>query len=324
MDDMNFYGDGYDFEREIAHGVSSFRQSARQAKKHEAMLGMLAIGRNVCFKKDGGDAPPPDPAIGRAAEMNAQISDKWLKFAEEQTAIGNKRQEVTDALSTKVINQQLAVQDQANQWAKEDRARTKTVFQPLQDDFINTAKNYDSADKQAEAASEATADVQKAADTQRQTSARQMASMGVNPASGRFAGITQANDLNTSIAAAGAANTARRTVRDKALALRADAINMGNGLASSTAAAYGIGTTAGNSAVGNNATANSSFFQNNNTMNTGFGGAMQGYANQGNILNNLYGNQLQAWNAQNQANATSSAGLGNMVGTIAGAGITAF
>ena len=42
----------------------------------------------------------------------------------------------------------------------------------------------------------------------------------------------------------------------------------------------------------------------------------------GNMLNTLYGNQVQAWAAEQQANATSSAGIGSMVGTIAGSGIT--
>lgn len=297
----------------------------RGAKKHLTALGVLAIGRNLCFGKGGGSsAPMPDPAIGQAAVKNAELGEKWLDFAKTQFDMGNARQADTDALTTKVINQQLATQDQANQWAQEDRNRTKTVFQPLQDAFIKTANEYDSPQREAQMAAEASADVQKQADTQRAINTRQMASMGVNPASGRFAGISRATDLNTAVASAGAANTARQGVRDKALALKADAINMGNGLASSTAAAYGIGTNAGNSAVGNRGAANGSFYQNGQVMNSGFGGAMQGYANQGNILSNLYGTQVSAWNAQNQANATSSAGIGSMFGTIAGAGLTAF
>jgi hypothetical protein len=148
--------------------------------------------------------------------------------------------------------------------------------------------------------------------------------MGINPASGRFAGMSRATGIDTALASAGAQNAARTMVKDKALALRADAINMGSGLPSSTAAAYGIGLNAGNSAVGNQGAANANFYQNQSIINQGYGGAMQGYANQGNILNNLYGNQVQAWSAQQQANATSSAGIGSMVGTIAGAGITAY
>jgi hypothetical protein len=151
-----------------------------------------------------------------------------------------------------------------------------------------------------------------------------MASMGINPNSGRFRAIERSADVNTAVAAGGASNAARQMIRDKGLALKADAINIGSGLPSQTATAAGIGLNAGNSAVNNQGAANSNFYQNNGVMGQGFGGAMQGYSNQGNILSDLYGNQVQAWQAQQQANATSAGGIGSMVGTIAGAGISAY
>lgn len=268
------------------------------------------------YGKGGGSAPAPDPAIGEAAKDNVALGKDWLAFAREQFAEGNKRQEVTDALNTKVVNQQLDTQTQANTWAQEDRNRTKTVFQPMEDQFVQTAQNYATPAKQEEAAAAARADVQAADALQRQSSARAMAANGVSPDSGRFAGITRAQDMNTALASAGAANNARQVVRDKGLALTADAINMGKGLASSTAAAYGVGTNAGNSAVGNNASANQSFYANTGVMGNGFQSAIGANNSAGSILNNLYGNQLQGWAAQQQANATSAAGLGSMVGQL--------
>ena len=247
---------------------------------------------------------------------NVELGKEWLNFAKEQFAEGNVRQSVTDALNTKVINQQLATQDQANTWGQEDRARTKTVFQPVEDAFVKTAQEFDTPEKQAAAAAQAKADVLANASTQQQSQQRQMASMGISPDSGRFAGITRANDTNTALAAAGAQNNARQVIRDKGLALKADAINMGKGLASSTAAAYGIGTNAGNSAVANNASGNANFFQNQAGMNTGFNGAVGANNSAGSMLNSLYGNQLNAWSAQQQANATSASGLGSMIGTL--------
>lgn len=274
--------------------------------------------------KGGGSAPAPDPQIGASAMANVELGKDWLSFAKEQFADGNERQAVTDALNTKVINQQLATQDQANTWAQQDRTRTLKTFQPVEDAFVKTAQEYDTPEKQAEAAAMAKADVIAASDQAKATGIRQMAAMGVSPDSGRFAGVTRAQDTNTALASAGAQNNARQVVRDKGLALKADAINMGKGLASSTAAAYGIGTNAGNSAVANNASANASFNANGSVMSQGFQGAIGANNSAGNILGNLYGNQLSAWNAQQQANATSSAGVGSLVGTVAGAGITAF
>lgn len=272
-----------------------------------------------CGKGGGGSAPAPDPQIGAAALKNAQLGEEWLTFAKEQFAAGNVRQDEMDDLSGKVIKQQLGTQTEQAKWALEDRTRYKDVFQPLQDEFIETAENYDSPERQAQVAAEAKADVLKSADTQTQINQRQMASMGISPASGRFAGITRADATNTALASAGAQNVARTGLRDKAIALKADAINMGNGLPSQSAAAAGLGLNAGNSAVGNRTAADGGYFQNRNVMSQGFGGAMQGYANQGNILSNLYGQQVNAWSAQQQANAASSGGIGQLIGTGIGA-----
>jgi hypothetical protein len=296
----------------LALGISELDEEAFQPRGRNS--GMRFYGG-----KGGGAAPGADPAIGQAALANVELGKDWLKFANEQFAEGNKRQDVTDALNNRVIEQQLQTQDEANVWGREDRARTKEVFQPIEDKFIKTVDQYDSPEKQAEAAAMARADVQANAAVQQQSQQRQMASMGVNPNSGRFAGITRATDTNTALASAGAMNNARQVVRDKGLALKADAINMGKGLASSTAAAYGIGTNSGNSAVANNASGNANFYQNQGVMTQGFSGAIGANNSAGSMLNNLYGNQLSAWGQQQQANATSSAGIGQMIGTGIGA-----
>ncbi len=280
-------------------------------------------GMRFYGKGGGGSAPAPDPAIGQAAQANVALGKDWLNFAKEQFAEGNKRQEATDALTTKVANQQLQTQDEANAWAREDRNRTKTVFQPIEDKYIETVNNYATPAKQEEAAAAARADVQSADALQRQSSARQMAANGISPESGRFAGITRAQDLNTALASAGAANNARQVVRDKGLALTADTINMGKGLASSTAAAYGIGTNSGNSAVANNASANQNFYANQGVMGQGFQGAIGANNSAGSMLNNLYGNQLSAWQANQQASSSGWGGLGNLVGTLGGSLLTA-
>lgn len=322
MDSYDFWSDRYSYEYERVDGFAPPRMLNKKGlDKH---LALISLGRNICFKKDSAPPPAPDPQIGQAAKANVQLGKDWLAFAKEQFAEGNVRQAATDALNTKVINQQLATQDQANTWAKEDRARTKSVFQPLEDKFIQTANEYASPERQEQAAADAAAGIQIASSQQRQANQRQMASMGVNPDSGRFAGIERATDLNTALASAGSQNNARQVIRDKGLALTADAINLGKGLPSSTAAAYGIGTNSGNSAVANNASGNANFYANQGIMNTGFGGNINANNSAGSMLNNLYGSQVNAWATQQQANATSAAGIGSFLGTIGGAGITAF
>lgn len=318
-DTFDFWDDGFSDDL----GCHAYTRGDRNLLRK---LHVMHVGRNVCFGggKGGGSAPAPDPAIGQAALQNVALGRQWLDFAGEQFAVGNERQEATDALNTRVIEQQLATQAQTNAWAQEDRARYKEVFQPLENDFIKTANEYASPEKQEEAAAEARSAVMQSMEMQRQSNERQMASMGVRPDSGRFAGITRAQDMNTALAAAGAQNGARQMIRDKGIALRGDAINLGRGLPSSAATAYGIGINAGNSAVANNASGNANFYANQGIMTSGFQGAIGANSSAGSMLNNLYGNQISAWQAQQQANATSAAGIGSMVGTIGGAAITAF
>lgn len=314
--------DNFYTQPEDMGGASLLSKRHRADDKTELQLSVLAIGRNVAFGggKGGGGGSSPDPQIGKAALMQAQQGESWLNFAKEQFAVGNERQEVTDDLSNKVIQQQLATQDQANAWAREDRDRTKTVFQPMEDTFVDTAKNYATQEKQDAAAGEAVADMRQQTRLGQENNSRQMASMGVNPNSGRWNATSRAQETLGALGAAGAANTARQTVRDKGLALTADAINMGKGLASSTAGAYGIGLNAGNAAMGNNAAANQSWGNNNAIMGQGYGGAMQGYAGQASTLNSQWSNQIAANNASN----ASAGGLMSGIGSIAGAGIMAF
>lgn len=278
----------------------------------------------VFFKKGGGSAPSPDPQIGAAALKQAETGQQWLDFAKDQFNVGNQRQAEMDELSKRLQEQQLGIADQQQAWATADRERYETVFKPIEDEFIDQAKNYASPEKQAEAAAEARADVTNSAATAQAANRRTMAAMGVNPASGRFAGVERATDLGTALAAAGAQNTARTQVRDKGLALKADIANMGRGLPAQAAQATTLGLGAGQAAMGTAGQANANFYQNTGIMGQGYGGAMQGYAGQASALNQQYGTQVQAWAAQQQANAASSAGIGGGLGSLLGTGIGAF
>lgn len=276
------------------------------------------------YKKGSGSAPSPDPAVGKAALEEMQLGRDWLAFSKEQFANGNVRQEELDAMTKAVTEQQMAAQDENMANARQDRERYQTVFQPLQDQFVKQAQEYNTPEKQEAMAAEAQADVQRAAAMQQGINTRAMSAMGVNPNSGRFQGISRAQDTATALASAGAANAARQQVRDKGMALTADAINMGSGLPSSTASSYGIGLQAGNSATANNVQANNNWRANVGLMGQGFQGGMSGLQGGAGIMNQQYGTQGSLWSAQQQASAQSSGGLMSGIGSIVGAGIGAF
>lgn len=216
----------------------------------------------------GGSAPDPDPNIGIAALKSAQTGENMLSWMQDQAKI-------------------------TNQWATEDRNRYKTVFQPLQDNYIAEAQTWDSAARKDAQAAQAVADVQQQAKQADQSRIRQAMAMGVNPNSGRFASATAKGATDTALAAAGAGNLARRQVEAEAEAKRANAINMGSGLAVNPATSLGLS---------------------NGAIATGGSGAMQGYNQQGNLLNQDYQNRLQSYQLQQQ----SASGLFSGIGTLAG------
>lgn len=278
----------------------------------------------LMFKKGSSKAPAPDPNIGKAALKEAELGEQWLSIAKEQFATANARQTEQDKLANKVTEQQLAASQQAQGWATEDRERYKSVFQPLQDEFIDTAQNWDSPERQDKLAAEAKADVMSNAAAQRGATARAQAGMGVNPTSGRYAGVDRAGENATALAAAGAENSSRNQIRKEGVAMKADAVNLGNGLAVNPASSLGLGVSAGSSAMGTTSSNNAQAAGNSSILQNGFNSAMNGYSNQASILNQQYGNQLNAWNAQQQASASASGGLFSGLGSVAGMGLMAF
>lgn len=257
-------------------------------------------------------APSPDPRIGQAALKQAQLGEEWLGFAREQFEIGNERQKKFDAITGEVGAEQLEMMRRANDWSVSDRQRYEEQFRPIEDRMVQDAQTYDSPERQAALAAEAKADVMSNAQQAREQTQRQMASMGLDPRSGRFQGIDRASEIQTGLAAAGAQNRARSQVRREGRALRADVANMGRGLPSQAAAGAGLGLSAGGAAVNTNQASNANFYANQGIMGQGYGGAMQGQAGMASGLNQQYQNEMQTWNAQNQASGALWQGVGQL------------
>lgn len=270
------------------------------------------------MSKGGSSAPKPDPKIGEAALLQAETGVEWLNFAKDAFAISNERQAELDALTEEVTRRQLAIGDEQAGWARADRERYESDFKPLEDEFLAEARDYASPERQAAAAAEAKADVQSAAAVAKATAQREAAALGINPASGRFAGIDRAGEMGTALATAGAANAARQGVRDKGLALKADAVNLGRGLPAQSAQATALGLSANTNAVGINQATNSQYLASTGIMNQGYQGQMAGYAGQANTLQNLYNSEIDVWRTQQQIKAQNAAGIGSALGGIFG------
>lgn len=300
-----------------------------------------------------------DLLTGRVADAALASQAKADTWAQEDRNVGRATQGYLDGIAQhatangemyeKTFGQIAA--DQST-FGKEEVGRYKEKFRPVQDKIVSDAMGWDSADRLASESGKAKADVLGNAAQQREASARQMASMGVDPRSGRFAGVERAGGINTALAAAGAQNISRDKVLEQAQTLRGQAGQLGQqvlsngqqanelsmravgagqasrqagqqlamqakagGISAGNAglASAGLGLSAGGAATGAGSAGNANFYANQGIMNAGFTGASG-------ALNNLYGNQLNAWSAQQQASASKAGGIGSLLGTAIGTG----
>lgn len=287
--------------------------------KLDQRLAVLVVGRHICFGggKGGGGGSDADPQVGQAALMTAKTGEDWLKFSREAYGDAQKRQDVTDALSNQVTTQQLDDMRKASARSDTEWERYNSLFKPVEDRMVKDALNYDTPEAQAAAAATAKADVMSNANQAQQQNQRQMASMGIDPRSGRYAGVDRASDLNTALASAGAQNGAREQVKATGMALREGVANFGRGATATAAQQVGLGLNAGNSAAGNQLATDASSRANTQIMAQGFQGAQNGYNSQANILSTQRQQNISAHQGDQQAGAAAVSGIAGLAGAAA-------
>ena len=213
-------------------------------------------------------APAPDARIGEAAMLSAQTGQDALAWAKKQAEI-------------------------SNDWAAEDRARYKTTFQPVEDQFVADSVAYDTPERRAAEAASAAATVRAQGAISRGIGERNLSAMGVNPNSGRFAAETAKAATTEGLAAVGAANAAEKAVEAEGRSRIAQAVNLGQGMAVNPGTSLGLSTSAGMA---------------------GFGAAQQGYGQQGQLLNAQHQQAMQAYQSKVDGQSALWGGLGSLAG----------
>lgn len=243
----------------------------------------------------------------QAQQQNA-IAQQQLKMAQDQYAhVQPQLDQINDA--------ELKGMTQQNEAAAQDRARYESTFVPLQDQYIQTANNWDTPEREQSQAGAAEAAVAQQTEQARQAAATALESYGVDPTSTRYAALDIGTRTQGAAAQAAAGNTAINQTQQQGLALKAQAINMGNNLPMQSTSEYSGANSAGNSSIGNTNSTTSTGFS---TMGTG--AQWTGLANSSlntaaNEYNNIYNGQIQA---QNQ-----SSGWGSLAGLLGGSLLSA-
>lgn len=263
------------------------------------------------------DAPkPPDyTGITNASKEAAQLS---YKASQEQLAWAKEKYASDKIISEKVIDSALKRQDVNDANAAEDRARYESIYQPLEDQLAQEAEDYANPERMEQNVARAQADVAQQFDASRQRALQNLQSFGVDPSSLRYAALDRAANVQQGAAEAAAGNQSRQQDEAIGRALRSEAINVGRGYPGQIAGTYATALQSGNQGI-NSALATTASGA--NSMGTGIG--WQGAGNQalgtwGNALNAGYNNQLAAW----QADQSNSSGLGGLLGTALGVGLS--
>ena len=257
-------------------------------------------------------APPPDytplaEASAEAAEIQAGLGREQLAFAREQY-------DRSAPILEGIANQQMAAQTEQMDQARDYYNYQRDTFRPVERGLVADAQRFNTEDYRNQLASKASADAGLAFSQNQRMNQRAMASMGVNPNSGRFAGMQNASNLALSAQRANAMTNSRTQADQMGYARRLDAVGMGRGLAGASAAAYGGASGAG-SMAGQNAQSAGQNYMGNMAIGAGTIGAGQQMqiGGLGNILNNQTSSYIN----------TSGSFLGD-VGAIAGAGASAY
>ena len=249
------------------------------------------------------DYAPLAEASAEAARIQAGLGQNQLDFAREQY-------ERSAPVLESIANQQMQAQKEQMDQAQDYYQYQKDVYRPLEKSIVADAQNFNTEAYREQLASQAAADAGRAFGISQQQNQRAMASMGVNPNSGRFAGMQNASGLQQAAARAATMTGTRQQAEQMGYARQLDAAGLGRGLAGASLGAYGGATGAG-SAAGQNAQSAGHNYMGNMAIGAGTIGAGQKMQLQG--LGNVLNNQTQTYIN------TSGSLLGDIGGALGGA-----
>lgn len=277
------------------------------------------------YNGKGDSKPPaPDPKIGEAYERLSQLAEQqWDTFMQEIWPEIRASQAKADTRADEQWEMSRRIGERLEQEAIEDRTRYKETFEPLIDEAVDEARRFNTAEEQERQAALSMGDVTAAFDRNRQAQEMMMRSYGIDPTSGVAMGVNNSSGAMEAAMRAAAATRARTAAEQLGWAKRADAIALGQGLPAQSVANTQLALGAGQQA----AAIGSLPFQNQmnaaGALTDAQNNRMAGWQTVGNMAQQQYQSQLDAWRAQQQARAQESAGWGSALGALGGAAIFA-
>lgn len=258
---------------------------------------------------------PPDyrplmKATNKATRSMERLGNRQLKFARNMYKDAKPQMQ-------EIAGLQIEAQQNQNKQGVDYYDYMKSTYRPLEQEIVANAREFNTDAYREQLAGKAASDAGLAFSRTQAANERSMASMGVNPNSGRFAGLSNASGLAQAATRAAAMSGTRVQADQIGYGRMMDAAGMGKGLPATSVAAFNSASNAGLAAgnalqsAGQNYMANSAI---------GVGTIGSGHEMNINGLSNVLNAQT---NAYVNSNDSFLGDLGGILG--AGAGlITAF
>jgi hypothetical protein len=252
-------------------------------------------------------------ASAQAAQQAYQLGTAQLDWTKQ---VWNQEQPLMDASEKQqmaLAAEQQASLEQSQRESGQQYQEYESTYAPLEASYVNEAENWDSPQAIAQARGQAMADVAQQGQAGLNTAAETLRSYGINPGSGRYAGLYTGAQPMLGAAEAAAGTTAAQNLRLQKMGLESGAINTGRGLVNATegltSAGTGAGSAGSNSAAGAANTANTNL----STGSTAMTNPSQWF-NAGANNMNTYVNAVNGYNQSENA-AESGSGFGSILGT---------
>jgi len=249
------------------------------------------------------DYAPLAAASEKAATVMGDLGQQQIDFSQ-------KMYDENAPLMKDIATQQKLAMEQQLAQGKDYYDYQKETYRPLEQGIVADAQAFDTDAYRNQLATKAAADSGLAFGRTQQANERAMASMGVNPNSGRFQGLGAQSALMQSANRAGAMTGTRERAQQTGYARKLDAAGLGRGLAGASTAAYGSAVSAGSQAGGLYGMAGQQHL----------GGMAQGAGTIGSGLNMQLSGLGNVLNSQTQMaiNAPDNSFLGNLGGIMGG------
>lgn len=253
-------------------------------------------------------------ASERAAEMMTGLGREQLDFARQQYA-------EMSPIAKQVADAQIAAQQQTMRQGQEYYDYMKSTFRPIEQGLVQRAQEFNTDAYREQLASQAAAAAGRAFGATQAAGSRAAAAMGVNPNSGRFAGIQAQGQLGLAAQRAGAMTGARQQAEALGYARQVEAAGLGRNLPGASLGAYGAATGAGSAGLNSAMAPGNQYMQG---MSAGATTTGQGLNMQMQGLGNILSSQTSVYGANASKSDPLASIAGMAIGGWAGGGFKGF